>query len=196
MEQKCDNFFDCDDGSDENDCKILQVDKKSYRKEYPPIRGRGVKQHVQVSVTILTLGEFEDITMSYRCKFHLILKWFDKRLTYHNLKKDMYKNNLGKEELEMIWIPPVLFNNTLKIMSYRDNGNPKIHIEKRGKHFVAPPSIIDENFYYLGSHNTLHLQSEHDLILHCNYELLCYPFDTQTCTLEVRKNNNIIDVTV
>ena len=185
MERKCDNFFDCDDGSDEKDCNILIVDKNSYRKEYPPITRRGLKLNVQVSVSILSMGEFKDISMSYRAKFELTSKWFDKRLLYSNLKNDIYKNTIGKEEMAMIWTPPIIFNNTLEVETSRQNGFSKIFIDKQGKHFVPPPSIIDETFHYTGSDNALYLLAEYDLVLYCKFELECYPFDTQMCTIEV-----------
>ena len=37
MEERCNNFLDCKDGSDEDSCETLIIDQISYRKRMPPI---------------------------------------------------------------------------------------------------------------------------------------------------------------
>ena len=45
-------------------------------------------------------------------QFKLMMEWYDFRLTYHNLKPTVSSNSLANHEIEQIWIPFVVFENT------------------------------------------------------------------------------------
>ena len=42
----------------------------------------------------------------------MIMEWYDFRLTYYNLKRTRSANSLSTEEIEGIWLPFVVFENT------------------------------------------------------------------------------------
>ena len=85
------------DKSDETDCELVTIEGELYRKEYPPIEASGNRTHVYLSVTVQDLGSFQEISMTFRAKVYIMLKWFDKRLTFANLKKDNdERNSIGK----------------------------------------------------------------------------------------------------
>ena len=86
MEARCDEVTDCDDTSDENNCAMLDFDNNQYRNNYPPVTKGNVKLNVQVGVIVLSIGSIQDIMMKFEAKFQLSLQWYDKRLTYKNLK--------------------------------------------------------------------------------------------------------------
>ena len=55
------------------------------------------RTNVSLSVAIQDLGSFQEISMTFRAKVYIQLKWFDKRLTFANLKKDNdERNSIGK----------------------------------------------------------------------------------------------------
>ena len=73
------------------------IEDDLYRKEFPPIEIFEKKAIVYTDMDISDLGSFEEISMTFKANVHLHLQWFDKRLTYTNLKKDKdERNNLGK----------------------------------------------------------------------------------------------------
>ena len=73
------------------------IDDDLYRKEFPPIEIFEKKALVYTDMDISDLGSFEEISMTFKANVHLHLQWFDKRLTFANLKKDNdERNNLGK----------------------------------------------------------------------------------------------------
>ena len=136
------------------------------------------------------LSEFLEVSFSYRAKFLITLKWYDHRLEFANLKDSMFKNLIGSPEKETLWIPPLIFNNSEKntmLTMDREFGDPvaNILIEKRGNPEIAPPTILDETVFYKGSENLVVYRTEYNLLLNCIYELGYYPFDIQTCTIEV-----------
>ena len=73
------------------------IEDDLYRKEFPPIETFDKKAIVFLDMDISDLGSFEEISMTFKANVHLHLQWFDKRLTFANLKKDNdERNNLGK----------------------------------------------------------------------------------------------------
>ena len=170
-------------------CNIVLIDESTYRKEYPPIahRGKKTKLNIGVKIDILTLGDFEEIKLSYRAKLELTLKWFDERLKYANLKDDLFKNMIRQNDTSSIWIPPIVFNNSETSTRISPNIHPSIFVHKLGPPTTALPSILDETYFYAGSANMLVLISEFDTMYSCKFSLGCYPFDTQICTIEVKK---------
>ena len=105
----------------------------------------------------------------------------------------MFKNLIGSPEKETLWIPPLIFNNSERntmVTMDREPGDPvaNIMIEKRGNASFAPPVVLDETAFYKGSENLMVYKSEYNLLLSCIYDLGFYPFDTQTCAMEVIYN--------
>ena len=145
---------------------------------------------VFISFDIFMLSEFVEVTFSYHAKFLITVKWYDHRLQFANLKSNMFKNLIGSPEVDSLWIPPLIFNNSEKntmLAMDREPGEPRANIlvEKIGNPKVAPPTVLDETFFYKGSENFMVYRTEYNLQLNCNYELEYYPFDIQTCTVEV-----------
>ena len=145
---------------------------------------------VLISFDIFMLSEFSEVSFRYRAKFLITVKWFDHRLEFANLKDSMFKNLIGSPEKETLWIPPLIFNNSEKntmLAIDREPGEPRtnIFIEKRGKPKIAPPTVLDETVFYKGSENLFVYRTEYNLLFNCIYELEYYPFDIQTCTIEV-----------
>ena len=45
-------------------------------------------------------------------QFEIILEWRDQRMTYNNLKKDIFFNALTEDEMNLIWLPVLIYANT------------------------------------------------------------------------------------
>ena len=144
-----------------------------------------------ISFDIFTLSEFLVASFSYTARFLITLKWYDHRVEFANLKPNMFNNLIGSPEKDSIWIPPLIFNNSERntmLTLDREPGEPRANIlvEKLGNPRVAPPTILDETFFYKGSENLMVYRDEYNLKFNCIYELGYYPFDIQTCKVEVR----------
>ena len=139
------------------------------------------------------MTKFREVEHSFNAKFQLMVKWYDNRLTFRNLKKNVFKNVIGVDQKELVWIPPLMFDNsdntrTLSI-SHEGSDEPMVNLfVERGvdnKFVVAAPSFLDETYFYKGEENYMVLTTGYNMVLHCNYKLEDYPFDTQNCTMEV-----------
>ena len=186
MTERCNNVPNCKDHSDEYDCEIMLLDEHVYQKQFAPIADAHHHVEVKIAAIITSIGNFDDLTMSYSIKFVMILKWFDHHLTFANLKPNYHDNLVGYEKKHSIWIPPVCMNNSEgNVWVSVDEPSSKVYIERQGKHTVGPLSEIHETHYYSGDENNLIFEAEYENNFHCNYDLQCFPFDTQVCRMEV-----------
>ena len=123
--------------------------------------------------------------MDFSAKFTISLEWFDGRLQFSNLNDGKLTNLAAPEKVNEVWIPPLIFNNTKKnIMISRDH-TAGLFINKMGKHTMADISSVNENFYFDGSENVLIYRMDYELTCNCIFQLTKYPFDKQTCEIEV-----------
>ena len=117
MRQRCNQVPDCDDKSDELNCKILAL-KKGYNKRVPPVGtiGGRVKRmkpvEVKVSLTLFKVVAIEEENHSLQLQFQIHLEWKENRATYYNLKSESYLNALSQDEIDTLWLPLVVYVNT------------------------------------------------------------------------------------
>ena len=45
-------------------------------------------------------------------QFSITLKWIENRATYQNLKEDRSLNALTQEDIQLLWLPEVIYENT------------------------------------------------------------------------------------
>ncbi len=101
---------DCGDSSDENNCKTIYFDPDRYRKENPPVQFPGKQTPISenltsvlVDISILSLGSFEELAMTFKSRVKVVLTWFDNRLDFVNLKAGKVRGNgIGKYEGEKV----------------------------------------------------------------------------------------------
>ena len=184
MVSRCDGTFDCMDKSDEDGCDLIIIDKGVYHKDYPP-RNNGKPVEVKVYFIIDAIQNIKEIDMDFSAKFTIALEWFDARLSFSNLNDGTLTNLAAPEKILEVWIPPLIFNNTKQnIMIGRDD-TAGLFINKMGKHTMADISSVNENFYFEGSENLLIYRMDFELTCNCIFQLTKYPFDKQTCNIEV-----------
>ena len=121
----------------------------------------------------------------FQKRISIRVTWRDKRLKFHNLRKDENSNVVDRDVLESIWVPPLNFLNVVG-NSPTEGEDPSLLILKQTEGRVTGPEEIDESIQYEGSENSLVLVKRYQLTHDCPFNLLYYPFDTQLCKLEVK----------
>ena len=117
MEKRCDQLLDCDDGSDEEGCQLFSL-TKGYNKVVSPfarvsfLNETIVPVSINVSLKLLQVMGIDERENSIDLQFEILLEWRDQRITYNNLKKEIFFNALTNEKIQMIWLPVLIYENT------------------------------------------------------------------------------------
>ena len=115
-----------------------------------------------------------------------MLKWKENRASYNNLKKIESLNALTQADIEKLWLPEVIYENTDDKESTRlgelGAGEWKTNVVVRRQQTrgtMRGPDFVDETEVFSGSGNSLVMNQSYTHTFQCNYELARYPFDTQ-----------------
>ena len=184
MYYRCDGGFDCKDKSDEDVCDLLLIDEGRYNKDYPPLNG-GKPVNVTVHFNIQSIQNIKEIDMDFNVKFTISLEWTDGRLTFSNLNEGNFVNLASPEKIGKIWIPPLIFNNTKENFMMNRDETAGLFMNRIGQPTLPDSASVHENLYFAGSENILLYRKDLELTLACNFLLQHYPFDQQTCLIEV-----------
>jgi hypothetical protein len=116
-------------------------------------------------------------------KFFLRYDW---RLFFVNLKTDeRHKNIIGSEERDKIWIPNLVFDNSIEDFQIMNDAFSSLMINQTGNSTTSLNSQLQEDERYDGTDNNLVYFRSYKMKLLCNFEQHFYPFDTQTCYIKV-----------
>ena len=182
MDQRCNQLPDCRDESDEENCKILLV-KDGYNKKIPP-DFLDDPVNVSVSIELLRLVDINEERHSIDIQFDISLLWKDKRVTFFNLKRSDSLNVLTEEDINKLWLPKVIYENTdqKEITRLGDTWEweTEVIVRREVKHGVMSGlQYVEERENFKGSENSLVMNQTYTHTFQCNYQLSLYPFDTQ-----------------
>ena len=110
---------------------ILVENQENYNKKIAPftfdkVNNVNIPVNINVSMSVIDIIKIEEVDHVYILKFRLVLEWYlfmefiiicaykryDFRIKYFNLKKTRSQNSLALEDVERIWIPFLVFDNT------------------------------------------------------------------------------------
>ena len=88
----CNDFYDCDDRTDETNCTIMTFQEHHFHKNKPPVLFKDGKKDplsVNASIKIYKVFDIDESDSSFDIFFRLKLKWNDK-----NLREISFKNKI------------------------------------------------------------------------------------------------------
>ena len=188
MEQRCDQIPDCRDKSDERSCRMLVRDE-GYNKEVPPFTVSITDRYIvpvqlNISIDLLKIVDMEETDHKIDFQFEITLEWKENnRVVYHNLKEDASLNALSKDDIDKIWLPLVIYDNTdqkeVTRLGAMWEWNTPISVIREGSFTRSGLEVVDETEIFGGRDNTLSMRQVYSWQFQCKYNLQDYPFDTQ-----------------
>ena len=161
----------------------------------PPIPGNSssTKLVIGSSISLNSLSAFDPIQGNYDVKFTVQLKWVDGRLKFNNLRSPPELNSLQPEEMGKIWFPFFIFDNTKKKNLSLLDGKSSLKIIKMGDGTLSSYQDTENKFIFKGFENAIEYTRFYSDQFECEYAFHWYPFDTQTCYLDITATSDLKD---
>lgn len=106
---RCNLRYECQDGSDEDECDIVAVNS-AYRRHLPP-RGTGdTALELTPSLVLTRVASVDDMEMALDLEFLVAQTWRDDRLLFRHLHV-ANKTLIPEREVSRIWTPRILILN-------------------------------------------------------------------------------------
>ena len=198
MERRCDQVtkdskeLNCRDRSDEKGCKLLFLkDGEGYNKRIPPIDSDVGFANVSISITLMKVVEIEERDHSIHLQFQISLSWKENRVRYQNLKKETSLNTLTQDDINTIWLPLIVYDNTdqkeVTRLGMDWEWATRVTVTREGNFTRTGLEEVDEAEVFEGAENRLTMKQTYTWEFQCKYQLQRYPFDTQVITKGTRK---------
>ena len=141
---------------------------------------------VNVSVKVISFLELNEMGQTLKATFNLRSKWFDGQLTFRHLQTNKDLNFLWEKNHKKLWHPDIIFENI---------DPSKNHAERRLRYtvlrdleiipVVRNPGTTNASNVFKGSDHMIERSEEYTYHWRCVYVLKWYPFDRQTCNMEM-----------
>lgn len=144
---------------------------------------RRTKVHIQVEVQgVIDVDEFNELM---RIQALVMYSWKDPRLTLLNLKHDHELNLIDGLDLTKMWTPNLQLNNTEGREYLKVDNNSVVVAKRDGPSKLLPENYIDNSLSFDGAENPLRASMFIVKDFLCTFKLSFYPFDTQTCFIDL-----------
>ena len=134
----------------------------------------------------MVVQEIKEIQQILQLKFSLRMTWVDARLDFFNIKVDETMNVISIDELNQIWLPIIIFDNTEEGQITINDDKSFATINRTGKGTGSDPSISEDIDIYKGSENSISMSRLYNIDFFCDYDMRWYPFDAQTCFMVMK----------
>ena len=138
-----------------------------------------------VSIVLSKVVQIDEENHAIEFQFEILLEWSDNRVTYQNLKPDKSLNALNSREMNELWLPLVIYENTDDKESTRLGTewewSTNVLVQRIGNATLSQyrDGWLDETQIFEGTENILQMSQTYAHEFQCVYQLTEYPFDTQ-----------------
>ena len=198
LDKRCDGKIDCQDRSDEEECKVF-ISFKGYNKFLPPPpSGDEPKLSINYSINIDKIIEINEVDGYFKTKMTTVRKWLNSQLTYQNLKKDPTKNKISPDDMKKMWKPWFVVENIVETKDgIRPTDTPHIFMLYPNQEFnfqMDDKTNFRNTRLFKGDENVIHYQKQSTVQWVCDFDLRWYPFDIQKCTMEIYSPSSSITI--
>ncbi|XP_068232666.1 LOW QUALITY PROTEIN: uncharacterized protein [Palaemon carinicauda] len=180
---RCNLRFECEDGSDEDDCDVVHLES-GYRSHLPPPGLGNLPLQLALNFTLARFVAIDIIKMSISVDFQVSISWEDNRLSFSHLESTKNKAILTRGDVSKIWIP------RYRLLSV-EGGLVQLLEQEVLVNSANNPRLPDFNavkmdLMYPGAENQLILIEEYTANFACSLQFYAFPFDVQVCSISLR----------
>ena len=137
------------------------------------------------SFDLMVIQDIQEVRQYLEMKFKVSLHWLDARLAFYNIKHDENMNSLSLDEQLSLWTPTVVFWNTKDQLRTLNDENTFGSVKREQNGSIIDKTVNEDIETYEGSKNTLSMSRVYSIQFFCDYDMAWYPFDQQTCKVEM-----------
>ena len=133
---------------------------------------------------IASFLEVDEIGQTLKIVLEMTRTWFDARLTFLHLQKNLDLNHLWEDTHQKIWYPKILFENIDPSKNHKDR--LLLYTISRDLNItpiVRNPGTTNGANEFKGSEHKIVRSQEYTYFWRCVYHLKWFPFDRQTCQM-------------
>ena len=187
--KRCNHIlFECEDKSDEADCKHIEL-KTGYNKVVPPNAANEEITILNMTIWIKHVLNMDINNMKLSLLFEIKTEWQDNRVYFLNVHRNWSSNLLELEEWQNIWVPNFLFLNAeTTLTSAEQAGEPTslMYLKLLNEtHQPKDSSKLVQDFYYDGMDVVISKDNFYTMDFLCLFDFAYYPFDCQTCSIRI-----------
>ena len=128
------------------------------------------------SISVREINEVEGTAI---VKISMTRSWKDRRLTFGSFGVDQTSEKISPDEKDTLWIPWTVFANMKHGNSWFQSDKPDGYLAKFAEGYTSSADV------HPGSDIVIEYDKEMIVELMCDYNMFWFPFDSQTCGVEL-----------
>ena len=142
--------------------------KDNYNKKIAPfsfdkINNVNIPVNINVSMSVIDIIKIAEVDHTYTLKYRLILEWYDYRIKYFNLKGTRSQNALALQDVQRLWIPFLVFDNTEKNEATKGTEDTELTLMREGDFVGSDDDNVEEIKFFDGQFNRITFEQVSDV---------------------------------
>ena len=133
----------------------------------------------------MIVQDIQEVAQYLELKFKVEMQWRDARVSFYNIKTDEKMNSLSLEEQLSLWTPTVVFWNTKNQLRTVNDRYTFASIRREANGTIIGKEANEDIEVFVGSENRITISRVYSIQFYCDYQMAWYPFDQQTCHVEM-----------
>ena len=133
----------------------------------------------------MVVQDIQEVAQYLELKFSISLRWVDARVLFYNLKQNENLNSLTLEEQQALWTPTIIFWNTKEQLRTVNDKTTFASIKQERNGSIIEKDVNEDIDTFQGSENPITMNRVYSIQFLCEYSMGWYPFDIQTCNIEM-----------